>query len=222
MLNKGVVKYLYYATCFFLSTSSLVAAAGGPVEVVQSSLAWYKDLATMGAAIVAAAVAVYGVRNGLKAARSSVEERKNENRQRQLAVSRNIFKDIFDDPLARAAMRMMDWSGRRFQHDGSVHIVSWKELRPALINHCTVGGFTPKQEFIRDSFEAFFDHMQLLAHFIKKEYLNEADIAVPLKYYAIRVISYPDTYAAFLTEYGYEDAEKLMMRLGQLRTSASD
>jgi hypothetical protein len=78
-------------------------------------------------------------------------------------------------------------------------------------------GFNKQQEFIRDSFESFFDHMLVLEHFIEQNYLNEADIAVPLEYYAGRIIAFPDTYDGFLRAYGYGEARDLMQRLAQRR-----
>jgi hypothetical protein len=190
-----------------------IAEAAEVSELSRFSMGDFKDVATGMAALIGAIVAIYGVRNGLRSARRALEEKQKENRQRQLSASRDALKDIFDDPLARAAMQMMDWSGRTFIHDSQVYQVFWQELKPALVNHITRDGFTPQQEFIRDSFETLFDHMQLLAHFIENEYLNEADIAVPLKYYADRVVAYPETYDPFLLAYGYDEARKLMIRL---------
>ncbi|MEX5684108.1 hypothetical protein [Pseudomonas silesiensis] len=60
-----------------------------------------------------------------------------------------------------------------------------------------------------------FDHMLVLEHFIEQNYLNEADIAVPLEYYAGRIIDFPETYDGFLQAYGYGEARDLMRRLAQ-------
>ncbi|MNP65162.1 hypothetical protein D3C76_1607310 [compost metagenome] len=57
--------------------------------------------------------------------------------------------------------------------------------------------------------------MLVLEHFLKQDYLHEADIAVPLEYYAGRVMAFPDTYDGFLRAYGYSEARALMQRLAE-------
>ena len=57
--------------------------------------------------------------------------------------------------------------------------------------------------------------MLVLEHFLDQDYLHEADIAVPLEYYAGRVMSFPDTYDGFLRAYGYSEARALMQRLAE-------
>lgn len=174
-----------------------------------------KDWIVIASAIVSIFIAFWGVKNGLQSARKVIQEKQNEHRQKQLAAARDMMKEIFTDPLARSAMRMMDWSGRTFTHGQQLFTVHWKDLKPALLVHQTGMEFNKQQEFIRDSFEAFFDHMLVLEHFIEQNYLNEADIAVPLEYYAGRIIDYPETYDGFLHAYGYGEARDLMQRLAQ-------
>jgi hypothetical protein len=110
---------------------------------------------------------------------------------------------------------MMDWSGRTLTHGQQLIKLHWKDLKPALLVHQTGMGFNKQHEFIRDSFEAFFDHMLVLEHFIEQNYLNEADVAVPLEYYAGRIIDFPDNYDGFLQAYGYGKARDLTRRLAQ-------
>lgn len=176
-----------------------------------------KDWILIVSAVVSIFIAFWGVRNGLQSATKVIQEKQNEHRQKQLAAARDMMKEIFTDPLARSAMRMMDWSGRTFTYEEQSFPVHWRDLKPALVVHQKGMGFNKQQEFIRDSFESFFDHMLVLEHFIEQNYLNEADIAVPLEYYAGRIIAFPDTYDGFLRAYGYGEARDLMQRLAQRR-----
>lgn len=176
-----------------------------------------KDWIVIVSTVVSISIAFWGVGNALQSAKKVIQEKRNEHRQKQLAAARDMMKEIFSDPLARSAMRMMDWSGRTFIHEEQTFTVRWRDLKPALVVHQKGMGFNKQQEFIRDSFESFFDHMLVLEHFIEQSYLNEADIAVPLEYYAGRIIAFPDTYDGFLCAYGYGEARDLMLRLVQRR-----
>jgi hypothetical protein len=174
-----------------LMPATATAAESTPKEDTFLPIA-LKDWIVIVSTLVSISIAFWGVRNALQSAKKVIQEKQNEHRQEQLAAARDMMKEIFTDPLARSAMRMMDWSGRTFTF----------EEQP----------FT-----VRDSFESFFDHMLVLEHFIEQNYLNEADIAVPLEYYAGRIIAFPDTYDGFLRAYGYCEARDLMLRLAQRR-----
>ncbi|WP_435036960.1 hypothetical protein [Pseudomonas neuropathica] len=176
-----------------------------------------KDWIVIGSTVVSIFIAFWGVKNGLQSARKAIDEKQNEHRQKQLAAARDMIKEIFSDPLARSAMRMMDWSGRNFTYENQCLTVHWRDLKPALVVHQQGMGFDKQQEFIRDCFESFFDHMLVLEHFIEQRYLNEADIAVPLEYYAGQVMNFPQTYDGFLLAYGYGEARDLLQRLALRR-----
>ncbi|WP_409313464.1 hypothetical protein [Pseudomonas putida] len=197
-----------------LMPAKLSLAAEAPEEVTFLPIA-LKDWIVIVSTVVSILIAFWGIRDALQSARNAIQEKQNTHRQKQLAAARDIVKEIFTDPLARSAMRMMDWSGRTFIYEGQPFTVHWRDLKPALVVHQKGMGFDKKQEFIRDCFESFFDHMLVLKHFIEQNYLNEADIAVPLEYYAGRVIDFPDTYGGFLDAYGYAEARDLMLRLAQ-------
>ncbi|MFV3332701.1 hypothetical protein ACNFIA_17315 [Pseudomonas sp. NY15437] len=175
-----------------------------------------KEWFDLAGGLTAALIAIVGLFRGLRTAEESVKQRKEDHRQRQLAASHDMINEVFSDPLARAAMRMMDWSGRTFTYAGNPYVVHWNELRPALAVAQKGLGFSKQQEFIRDAFEAFFDHMLVLNHFIDREYLNAKDVAVPLKYYAQAIIRYPTTYDEFLQEYGYSEVKVLLAKLANL------
>lgn len=167
--------------------------------------------------LVSIIIALWGVGSALRSAKKAIQEKRNEHRQKQLAAARDMIKEIFSDPLARSAMRMMDWSGRTFIHEGQTFTVHSMDLKSALVVHKKGMWFNKQQEFIRDCFESFFDHMLVLEHFIEQNYLNEADIAVPLEYYAGRIVAFPETYYGFMSAYGYDEARDLMLRLAKRR-----
>ncbi|HCJ7406214.1 hypothetical protein QMA79_19010 [Pseudomonas aeruginosa] len=210
--RKGrTAAWLIYPAWVLVTTTAIAAedsARGDPFSPTT-----LKDWVSVISTLITMALAIWGIWSGLRSARNAIQEKRKEHRQKQLAAARDMMKEIFLDPLARSAMRMMDWSGRTFTHEGQTYVVHWRDLKPALVVHEQGVGFTKQQEFIRDCFEAFFDHMLVLEHFLEQDYLHEADIAVPLEYYARRVMLFPETYDGFLREYGYREARALMKRL---------
>lgn len=202
------------ATAWMLMMTAAMAAEP-PAQGDPFSPTTLKDWVSVISTLITMALALWGIWSGLRSARNAIQEKRKEHRQKQLAAARDMMKEIFTDPLARSAMRMMDWSGRSFTHEGQAYVVHWRDLKPALVVHEKGLGFSKQQEFIRDCFEAYFDHMLVLEHFLKQDYLHEADIAVPLEYYAGRVMAFPDTYDGFLRAYGYSEARALMQRLAE-------
>jgi hypothetical protein len=208
------LKMSWQVALVVLMPATSLAVESTPAEETFLPIA-LKDWIVIVSTVVSISIAFWGVRNALESARKVIQEKKNEHRQKQLTAARDMMKEIFTDPLSRSAMRMMDWSGRTFTYEKQPFKVYWTDLKPALVVHEKGMGFDKQQEFIRDSFESFFDHMLVLEHFIKQNYLNVADIAVPLEYYAGRIIAFPDTYDGFLHAYGYGEARNLMLRLAQ-------
>ncbi|MFJ4347790.1 hypothetical protein [Pseudomonas sp. NPDC089401] len=193
--------------------TTVAMAAESPAQGSPFSPTTLKDWVTVISTLVTLALAIWGIWSGLRSARNAIQEKRKEHRQKQLAAARDMMKEIFTDPLARAAMQMMDWSGRTFTHQGQTYVVHWGELKPALAVHGKGTVFSKKQEFIRDCFEALFDHLLVLEHFLQQDYLHEADIAVPLQYYAECIMAHSDTYNGFLQAYGYTEAYVLIQRI---------
>lgn len=173
-----------------------------------------KDAIDAVSTLVGIAVATWGIWKGLDSARKAVAEKQVENRHKQLSAARSMMAEVFADPLARSAMRMLDWSGRTYLQKDATHIVHDADLPAALELHGSGRLFTEKEAFIRDCFEAFFDHLLVIKHFIDQGYLNVSDIAVPLRYYAVRIENARPTFKSFMT-YGYSKVETLLEDLAK-------
>lgn len=172
-----------------------------------------KDLIESGLGIGTLLLAVAGIWSGTRSAKKAVVEKRRENRHKQLTAAKDLLKEVFADPLAGAALKMMDWSGRTYLHEGATYTINSSALQAALVEHKDNLEFTKEQQFIRDCFETFFDHMLVIEHFIKQEYLDQADVAIPLKYYAEHIVALPHIYEPFISAYGYIPAYDLLKRL---------
>lgn len=111
---------------------------------------------------------------------------------------------------------MLDWSGRRYAiNDEVADEVYWEDLPAALrVSGGPVPGFTAKEMYIRDCFDALFDSMNMLEHYLRTELLEFADVQFPLAYY-VRLLNQrlpAATVDAYLNDYGFELASKFLRR----------
>lgn len=156
---------------------------------------------------------------GIAEIRSNTREKKRENRHKQAAAARDILKDLFSNERARAAMQMLDWSGRNYTDGTSSFTIHTNELAPALRTHDAIflGPEGEKQKYIRDCFEEFYDKVLLMEHYVNIDFLHFSDVAVPLAYYAQIIVRSPSTYHPFLKDYGYEGALAFFEKAALLR-----
>lgn len=174
--------------------------------------------------IIKNVLVIIGIPGALYAAWKAIDEFKNsnaekaketaekarENRHKQAAAARDALRDLFGRDKARAAMRMLDWSGRSYSDGASSHVVNFSDLGPAL--RVTALTFNTKEQFIRDCFEDLLDQLELIGHLIEIDFLHYNDVAVPLAYYARQISDDIGSFAPFLDTYGYPRAKALLLR----------
>ena len=185
-----------------------------PLNTVMQ-IATIKDLVTV-------LVAVFGVPSGLLTAWKAVNEMKRgrhenarqtaekakENRLKQAMAARDALSQIFSSHKSKAALQMVDWSGRIYSDGKQEFTIAFEELRPALrVDNLS---FDIKEQFIRECFDDLFSNLELLQHYVDIELIHSDDVMVPLSYYAKRIAGNPKTFYAFLTDYGYTRAKKLL------------
>ena len=161
-----------------------------------------------GITVLGVPVALIAAGNAIRQLRDGNREKAMETRQRQAAAAQGQLKELFNSTMARDAMKMMDWYKRNYRVGSDTYTITSGDLILAL---GTVDlKFSPKEQYIRDCFEEFFDKIQIIAHLVKIEYLNFGDLAVPLAYYAGIIRDNPDTYSLFLDVYGYSLAKTFL------------
>src|SRR5262245_4512291 len=101
--------------------------------------------------------------------------RQREFRHKQATFARELTREVFSGPRARAALKMLDSLSFEYADDsGTKHRIRREELQPALR---TSGlNFTDEQKYIRASFEALYDHLEQLEQLIGIDLINFEDI----------------------------------------------
>jgi hypothetical protein len=139
--------------------------------------------------IVVSAVAIIG---GLVAAFKAIAELKRGNIQRredmrwkQAEMAKKIIDEIYNDRLARAAMKMLDWSGLTYERpDGSRSGPIDDTVRRIGLRISNTA-FSEKDDgpFIRDAYDALFDAFERLEHFIRIRLIQFEDVQPVFRYY---------------------------------------
>jgi hypothetical protein len=160
---------------------------------------------------IAAYKAVVELRRANVEREESLSERRREYRWRQAEMARTILDEIWADPLARAAMKMLDWEGLTYTHDSKktgriTHDAMEKSLRTADTE------FTSDEQFVRDAFDQLFDGLERIEHYIRTELINWDDVKGRLEYYVGHLATRKSCFDVFLTEYGFALARNLLAR----------
>lgn len=174
----------------------------------------FDSLLTHVADYVGVGIALFAARKGISEFKISNIEKARENRHKQASAARDALQEVFSNEKARAAMRMLDWSGRPYSDGNTEHFVDFEDLGLAL--RITDPNFSAKEILIRECFEEFFDHLELLEHYAAIDFLNIDDLTVPLAYYAKKIDSNRPAFKPFLKEYGYKKADTFITRAALL------
>jgi hypothetical protein len=137
-------------------------------------------------------------------------EKQQENRHKQASAAKSELHALFNDPLARAALQMLDWSGRKYNTGIKLERIYFEDLGEGLR---TVNlEFDDKDTYIRDCFEKLYDALSMIEHLCQINFINFEDVAVPLQYYAKKIVDTKEDHYAFMQEYGYELAWDFVTR----------
>ena len=160
-----------------------------------------------------------GIVGGLIAAFKAITEmkhnlaqRKTEHRWKQTAQAKSFIDEIKKDQKASDALQMLDWSGRTYQiKEGVFEEITFDDLIEGL--RTSNLSFSAKEAYIRDCFDALYDHFEMIESFIRHEFIVFEDVSAPLEYY-MAVIRSKSYHEAFIKEYGYSLALKFISRFG--------
>ncbi|HEV7427402.1 MAG TPA: hypothetical protein VGQ46_13640 [Thermoanaerobaculia bacterium] len=103
-------------------------------------------------------------------------------RWRKAQTGNELLQHMLDDPLAAAAMQILDWSGRTYALNGHPSVIVVEEDLPGALRPAR-SAFTPKQTFIRDAFDALFFHFARLNRAIDVNLVEMNDVSMPTSYY---------------------------------------
>jgi hypothetical protein len=163
--------------------------------------------------LAAWAVAVVG---GLIAAFKAIEEWRNNLRWKQAEMAKTCVDEVNRNPLATAALKMLDWSGLSFDvpGGGKTGQITHEQRRLGLRTANTVFGHGDDGPFIRDAFDALFDGLERLEHFIRIELIRFEDVEPAFHYYVDK-LAVPEERVvidSFVRTYGFELARCFLER----------
>ena len=181
-----------------------------------------KDAFQIGAWVVAIAGGLIAASKALTEMRRSNEQRHEDMRWKQAEMAKRCLDEIFDNSLARAAMKMLDWSGLTYDmpSGGKTGPIDHETRLLALRTTNTV--FTGDVEpFIRDAFDALFDGFERLEHFVRINLITFEDVEKPLSYYVTKLAD-PENrpvILSFLQTYGFQSAQEFLDHFPPWRAS---
>ena len=160
------------------------------------------EIASWFVAIVGGLAAAY---KGLRELSESRRLREHELRWKQAQLAREVLNSFFSNKFVRDATIMLDWYGREFEigPNKKAEIV-WADLPVALR---TWGGpqvpFDDTQVYIRDCFDALFDGLELIEHYLRTGLLDFSDVQFPMAYHVKKLREHWNAMEPFMNRYGY-------------------
>jgi hypothetical protein len=142
---------------------------------------------------------------------------------RQTVEAQRAVQRMTTDLRAQNAMTILDWNNRQFEiRDGLRERITWEEMRRAL--RAGPGPFQPKEVFVRDCFDALFDHFQMIQQQIENELFDVKYVLYPVGYFARRMrlpANWPAIHG-FLHKYDYPLAKSLIQTTCGYSISAAE
>jgi hypothetical protein len=151
--------------------------------------------------------------------RQTREMRAQELRWKKAQLAREVLNGFWAKAHFHDALLMLDWSGRQYKIDDKFERVFWEDLPGALRVWAEPIGFAPKETYIRDCFDALFDAMNTLEHYLRTGLLDFADVQFPMAYYAKLLTQRLSTLDLYLEHYDFKLASGFLNRYGVRATS---
>ena len=136
-------------------------------------------------------------------------------------MAKTCVDDIRRDPLSRAALTMLDWTGLSYENPGGgrtgqIDHVQRRHALRATDTKFAVGDDGP---FIRFAFDALFDGFERLEHLIRIGLIEIDDVVPPFRYYVSKLAGTEEraTMTAFLKAYEFDLALQFLDRFSAWR-----
>jgi hypothetical protein len=166
------------------------------------------QVATWGVAavggVVSALLAVYQMRQNRR-------QREEELRWKGALQAKTLLDEVFKSPKASSALRMLDWSGRKYKNDDGDAFEIKKDELPSLLRTNNLL-FGPKEAYVRDCFDELFSFIEMIEHYMSTSLIRFEDMKTPFDYYIKRIAADRQVFENFLSFYGYEGVLKFLNR----------
>lgn len=166
---------------------------------------------TAGGVLVASFKALVEWRRATEQRREELLLRQREFRHKQATFARELTREVFSDPKARAALKMLDSLSFEYVDDaGSKRRIRREELQSALRTSDLT--FSDEQKFVRASFEALYDYLEQIEHLIGLEVISFDDVETAFRYHMIQALRPEVRHLEFLEHYDYPRAKRFLQR----------
>lgn len=164
--------------------------------------------------VIAAFKAVYELKRSNEERAEALQERRDQFRWRQAEMARTILDQTWRDELAKSALRMLDWSGLKYERAGRItEPITHDNMYYALRTSNTQ--FTDDEHYVRDCFDQLFDDFERIEHYLNIGLVNWEDIQGRLDYYVSLLARQKPIYEQFLATYQFKLALRLLSRFPQ-------
>jgi hypothetical protein len=145
-----------------------------------------KDLFQVAASGVAIIGGLVAASKALAEFRRANDQRREDMRWKQAEMAKRCLDEIRNDSLARAALKMLDWSGLSYERPGGTKTgpIDRDTRRAALRTTNTIFSQDDDSPFIRDAYDALFDGFERLEHFIRMKLIVFDDVEPVFRYYS--------------------------------------
>jgi hypothetical protein len=172
---------------------------------------FFKDLIQVLTWLVAAIGGLIAAFKAIAEMRQGNKDREEQFRWRQAEMAQTILDRTWNDELAKSALKMLDWSGLKYERKGGftghiTHEEMWRALR---VQNTT---FTDDEQFVRDCFDKLFDDFGNIQHYLNIGLINWKDVEARLNYYVILLAERKKVYKDFLETYQFDLALQLLDR----------
>ena len=137
-------------------------------------------------------------------------------RWKQAEMAKKCLDELFSDPLARAALKMLDWDGLPYTTPAGskTQPISSVSRHRALRTENTEFGAEPDAPFIRDAFDALYDRLERFEHLIRIRLITFEDVKPAMAYYVALLTGPAEalTTMGFLEAYGFQLARAFLGR----------
>lgn len=210
-----------------LSKTSIILAVDPNTKEWLQGLAWFATacgvVVAAGSFIAAAGSVIVAIWKLLSDAHASREQRERDLRWRQAEAGKKLNDAMMADAESWAAMRMLDFSGRKFQLPSTASsttvTVTHSDLSTVLNSSTTVTD--DKGVYIRDCFDRLFYYLATLEHYISSKLIRYEDVAFPIEYYVPLLANFKSEAESYLVKYQLVRAQAFLSRFQAWKTPKS-
>ena len=169
--------------------------------------AWIETVSRL-AAIIAG---LFAIHKGRREVQQNRDQRAQELRWRQAQSGKELNDEMLDDPPARAAMDMLDYSFKSYTDKRGnpleITTAEWTHgLRTTQLN------LSAKDEYVRQCFDNLLYYMGILEHHISRGLVLFDDVAYPIEYYVERMVPQAPTLMRYIQTYKFHRSAAFLNR----------